>query len=77
MRGSSRGESRALRPKSISEADRRVKDGDKPLGVQFAMNGTIKEINLDAPGRDLKTKLVNDKASLICIFEETFGANKP
>jgi len=41
------------------------------------MNGTIKEINLDFKGKDLKNKLVNDKASLICIFEEIFGANKP
>jgi hypothetical protein len=41
------------------------------------MNGTIKEINLGNNGKDLKTKLVNDKASLICIFEEIFGSNKP
>lgn len=43
------------------------------MGVQFAMNGTIKEINLDPSGKDLKSRLVNDKASLICIFEEIFG----
>lgn len=41
------------------------------------MNGTIKEINLDGGGKDLKSKLINDKASLICIFEEIFGQNKP
>lgn len=41
------------------------------------MNGTIKEINLDPTGKDLKQKLVNDKASLIGIFEEIFGSNKP
>ena len=41
------------------------------------MNGTIKEINLDHTGKDLKQKLVNDKGSLICIFEEIFGTNKP
>lgn len=41
------------------------------------MNGTIKEINLNERGNDLRTKLVNDKGSLICIFEEIFGSNKP
>jgi hypothetical protein len=41
------------------------------------MNGTIKEINLNSRGTELRTKLVNDKASLICIFEEIFGSNKP
>ena len=41
------------------------------------MNGTIKEINLNGRGTELRTKLVNDKASLICIFEEIFGSNKP
>ena len=46
-------------------------------GVQFAMNGTIKEINLEVKGTDLRTKLDEDKASLICIFEEIFGQNKP
>ena len=41
------------------------------------MNGTIKEINLDSKGKELKSKLVNDKASLIGIFEEIFGTEKP
>lgn len=40
------------------------------------MNGTIKEINLNDKGQDIKSRVVNDKASLICIFEEIFGQTK-
>ena len=40
------------------------------------MNGTIKQINLNRNGQGLKQRLLSDKNSLICIFEEIFGYNK-
>jgi hypothetical protein len=40
------------------------------------MNGTIKEINLNDRGQDIKNRVVSDKASLIAIFEEIFGQTK-
>lgn len=65
-----------MRPKSTNEFESKTIDKAKPLGVQFAMNGTIKEINLNSNGSNLRSKLINDKSSLICIFEEIFGSNK-
>lgn len=76
IRAASRGRSKQDQRVSSAQNDKVQRDGAKPQGVQFAMNGTIKEINLDPSGSDLKQKLVNDKASLICIFEEIFGTSQ-
>lgn len=51
---------------------------DEPLvqtrdGVVFAMNGTIKQVNLSQNGEMLKQQLLNDRNSLICVFEDMFG----
>jgi hypothetical protein len=40
------------------------------------MNGTIEAVNLNNQGKSLKQRLLQDKASLIQIFEELFGHNK-
>ena len=46
-------------------------------GVQMAINGTIKQVNLNLSGASLRDLMVSDQPSLICIFEQIFGHNKP
>ena len=58
------------------ERENRTMKEQKQMGVQFAMNGTIKEINLNERGTEIKNRVVSDKASLIAIFEEIFGQTK-
>ena len=58
------------------ERENRTTNDQKQVGVQFAMNGTIKEINLNEQGANVKNRVVSDKASLIAIFEEIFGQTK-
>ena len=43
----------------------------------MAINGTIKEVNLNPSGTSLRDVMVTDQPSLICIFEQIFGHNKP
>lgn len=47
-----------------------------PQGVNYSLNGTIREVNLDSRGKNLKSKMINDKNALINIFQEMFGSNK-
>lgn len=47
-----------------------------PQGVNYSLNGTIREVNLDSRGKNLKGKMINDKNALINIFQEMFGSNK-
>jgi hypothetical protein len=44
-------------------------------GIEFAMNGTIKQVHLNIPAKGLKQRILQDQNSLICIFEEMFGHN--
>lgn len=50
--------------------------GKGAQGVNYSLNGTIKEVNLDSRGKNLKGKMINDKNTLINIFQEMFGSNK-
>ena len=42
----------------------------------LSVNGTIKHVNLNQFGGGLKSRILHDHASLICIYDETFGHNK-
>jgi hypothetical protein len=43
----------------------------------MAINGTIKEVKLNPSGASLLNLMITDQPSLICIFEQIFGHNKP
>jgi hypothetical protein len=42
----------------------------------LSVNGTIKHVNLNKFGGGLKSRLLNDHGSLLCIYDEIFGHNK-
>lgn len=61
----------------LSAGERRAKKGGYTgEGVQLSMNGTIHQVNLNLPARNLKSTMINDNTALITLFQEMFGCNK-